>query len=104
MALTEEQRKTRSNTLWTVALCLIGGILLGKLTIFVSSKWFEPLLQVQSVKAMAEEKAENEALRQHWEALARCRREGKQPVMGFSYDVVCLHPDSVAWVAKGRVQ
>jgi len=37
------------------------------------------------------------ALRNHWDAINRCKHEGNVPVMGYNYAVVCLHKPVVAW-------
>lgn len=94
--MSQEQRRSCTITLGIVVLCLVFGILLGSLLIFVWSTWFEPLIPVQNVIATTEDKS----LRQHWEAIARCRREGGRPVMGFDYAVICLDPSSVRWIVE----
>jgi len=53
---------------------------------------------VATVKKLPKEVIDDDpALRNHWDAINRCKHEGNVPVMGYNYAVVCLHKPVVAW-------
>lgn len=53
-------------------------------------------------KALAFQDASDAELHQHYNAIARCEREGNRPVMGFGFDVICVAKSSVAWVEESH--
>jgi hypothetical protein len=64
-----------------------------------------PLLPSPTAKvALAETEAEQDpALRSHWKAIERCFGEGRVPVMGYNYGVICLHKSNVAWTQYDKL-
>lgn len=46
--------------------------------------------------------AEDIELKRHWDAMAKCRSEGRSAVMGYGYEVICIEIGCVAWTQTSK--